>query len=101
MNGEENVQTEDAAKSYSEGLPEDRSLLIVDDDAPFLHRLARAMEARGFMVTRPRRSPKASPRWRIAPPAFAVVDLRLGRRQRTRRHRGAARGRGPTRAASC
>ena len=29
---------------------EDRSLLIVDDDKPFLTRLTRAMEARGFAV---------------------------------------------------
>ncbi len=27
---------------------EDKSLLIVDDDEPFLRRLARAMEKRGF-----------------------------------------------------
>src|SRR5665213_86293 len=29
----------------------DRSLLIVEDDKPFLERLSRAMETRGFMVT--------------------------------------------------
>ena len=29
----------------------DRSLLILDDDEPFLHRLTRAMEKRGFEVT--------------------------------------------------
>jgi len=29
----------------------DRSLLIVEDDKPFLERLARAMETRGFAVT--------------------------------------------------
>jgi len=32
-------------------LPQDRSLLILDDDKPFLGRLTRAMEARGFLVT--------------------------------------------------
>ena len=31
-------------------LPE-RSLLLVDDDKPFLTRLQRAMESRGFLVT--------------------------------------------------
>ena len=31
-------------------LPEDVSLVIVDDDAPFLQRLSRAMEQRGFDV---------------------------------------------------
>ena len=29
---------------------DDKSLLIVDDDKPFLQRLARAMESRGFVV---------------------------------------------------
>ena len=29
----------------------DRSLLIVEDDKPFLERLSRAMETRGFTVT--------------------------------------------------
>lgn len=31
-------------------LGEDRSILLVDDDEPFLKRLARAMEKRGFEV---------------------------------------------------
>ena len=31
-------------------LGEDRSLLLVDDDEPFLRRLAKAMEKRGFEV---------------------------------------------------
>ncbi|MGC2392511.1 MAG: two-component system response regulator, partial [Methylovirgula sp.] len=29
----------------------DKTLLIVDDDRPFLSRLSRAMEGRGFIVT--------------------------------------------------
>ena len=29
---------------------EDKSLLLVDDDEPFLKRLAKAMEKRGFSV---------------------------------------------------
>jgi hypothetical protein len=34
-----------------QGLPEaERTLLIVDDDAPLCQRLARAMERRGFVV---------------------------------------------------
>ncbi|MEM9279362.1 MAG: two-component system response regulator, partial [Pseudomonadota bacterium] len=40
----ENIQT-DTINS------QDQSLLIVDDDRPFLQRLARAMESRGFKVT--------------------------------------------------
>ena len=31
-------------------LPEDKTLLIVDDDRPFRERLARAMQTRGFDV---------------------------------------------------
>jgi two-component system response regulator RegA len=56
------------------GLPEaERTLLIVDDDAPLCQRLARAMERRGFIVATAD-SVAASER----PPAFAVVDMRLG-----------------------
>ena len=33
-------------------LPQDLTLLLVDDDKPFLTRLARAMETRGFVVDR-------------------------------------------------
>ncbi|HCR93682.1 MAG TPA: two-component system response regulator, partial [Oceanicaulis sp.] len=31
-------------------LPEDKTLLLVDDDEPFRNRLSRAMESRGFDV---------------------------------------------------
>jgi two-component system response regulator RegA len=61
----------------AEELP-DRSLLIVDDDAPFRLRLARAMEARGFLVTSAETAEEAMALARKSPPAFAVVDLRLG-----------------------
>ncbi|MCU9848054.1 ActR/PrrA/RegA family redox response regulator transcription factor [Defluviimonas sp. WL0024] len=56
----------------------DRTLLLVDDDAPFVSRLARAMEKRGF---RPETAESVAEGRAIAqsrPPAFAVVDLRLG-----------------------
>ena len=57
----------------------DRSLLIVDDDTPFLERLARAMEvARLRRDVRPTPSPTGWRRSASPPPAFAVVDLRLG-----------------------
>ena len=56
----------------------DKSLLIVDDDAPFRQRLARAMEARGFIVTAAETAEEAMTHARKSPPAFAVVDLRLG-----------------------
>ncbi|MEZ5809929.1 MAG: ActR/PrrA/RegA family redox response regulator transcription factor [Rhizobiaceae bacterium] len=57
---------------------EDRSLLIVDDDKPFLVRLARAMEQRGFVVETADTVAEAIRKARAAPPAFAVVDMRLG-----------------------
>jgi two-component system response regulator RegA len=56
----------------------DRSLLIVEDDKPFLERLARAMETRGFTVTACDNVPDGLSQIEKAPPAFAVVDLRLG-----------------------
>ena len=40
----------------------DRSLLIVEDDKPFLERLSRAMETRGFAVTSAIPYPTGSPR---------------------------------------
>ena len=52
------------------------SLLIVDDDKPFLQRLARAMERAAMTSIPPTRSPKAA-EGRGAPPAFAVIDMRL------------------------
>ena len=57
--------------------PEDMSLLIVDDDRPFLTRLARAMEARGFRVTAAESVAAGLAAIAAAPPAFAVIDLRL------------------------
>lgn len=56
---------------------EDNTLLIVDDDEPFLRRLARAMEKRGFA---PEMAESVAGGKAIAtarPPAYAVVDLRL------------------------
>ncbi|MGB0959400.1 MAG: ActR/PrrA/RegA family redox response regulator transcription factor [Halocynthiibacter sp.] len=56
----------------------DNSLLIVDDDEPFLRRLAKAMEKRGFA---PEAVDSVAGGKAIAtarPPAYAVVDLRLG-----------------------
>lgn len=56
---------------------EDKSLLLVDDDEPFLRRLARAMEKRGF---EPEVAASVAAGKAIAtarPPAYAVCDLRL------------------------
>src|ERR1700726_4607471 len=56
----------------------DRSLLIVEDDKPFLERLSRAMETRGFTVTSCDSVTDGLAQIGKAAPAFAVVDLRLG-----------------------
>lgn len=59
-------------------LPADKTLLIVDDDAPFRTRLERAMASRGFDITAAVGSvSEAMQHARNNPPAFAVVDLRL------------------------
>jgi two-component system, response regulator RegA len=55
----------------------DRSLLIVEDDKPFLERLARAMESRGFSVTSCDSVTEGLAQIARSAPAFAVVDLRL------------------------
>ncbi|HMO07392.1 MAG TPA: ActR/PrrA/RegA family redox response regulator transcription factor [Paracoccaceae bacterium] len=55
----------------------DRTLLLVDDDEPFVKRLAKAMEKRGF-VPETAESVAAGKAAALArPPAYAVVDLRL------------------------
>ncbi|WP_246780422.1 ActR/PrrA/RegA family redox response regulator transcription factor [Rhizobium sp. AQ_MP] len=56
----------------------DPSLLIVDDDAPFLRRLARAMESRGFVVELAGSVAEGISKAKEGAPAYAVVDLRLG-----------------------
>jgi two-component system response regulator RegA len=58
-------------------LPEDASLLIVDDDAPFRTRLGRALSGRGFEVVDVGSVSEAVEAARAHPPAFAVLDLRL------------------------
>jgi len=56
----------------------DHSLLIVDDDRPFLTRLARAMEGRGFEVETAESVEEAVAKVKVKAPAYAVVDMRLG-----------------------
>ena len=65
----------DAAAAMGAG---DRSLLIVEDDKLFVARLARAMEARGFKVTTAETVADGLMQVEQTPPAFAVVDMRLG-----------------------
>lgn len=56
----------------------DASLLIVDDDGPFLRRLARAMETRGFQVETAESVAEGVAKSHANPPKYAVLDLRLG-----------------------
>ncbi|MGY6710600.1 MAG: ActR/PrrA/RegA family redox response regulator transcription factor [Rhizobiaceae bacterium] len=56
---------------------EDLSLLIVEDDRPFLTRLARAMEGRDYQVMVAETVEEAVAIARETPPAFAVIDMRL------------------------
>jgi two-component system response regulator RegA len=58
-------------------LPEEKSLLLVEDDRSFRERLARAMEARGFEVRIAQTIREGIAIARESPPAFAVVDLKL------------------------
>jgi two-component system response regulator RegA len=57
----------------------DKSLLVLDDDAPFRNRLGRALEARGFApVLLASSIDEAMEIIKGRPPAFAVLDMRLG-----------------------
>jgi two-component system response regulator RegA len=55
----------------------DKSMLIVDDDRPFLDRLTRAMESRGFEVRAADSVREAVAHIQSQAPAFAVIDMRL------------------------
>ena len=55
----------------------DKTLLVVDDDEPFLRRLTKAMEKRGFKVESAGSVAAGRAIATARPPAYAVVDLRL------------------------
>src|SRR6056297_3105252 len=55
----------------------DKTLLLVDDDEPFLRRLAKAMEKRGFEVETAESVTAGKAIATARPPAYAVCDLRL------------------------
>ena len=54
-----------------------KTLLLVDDDKPFLTRLGKAMEVRGFEVRLADTVAEGVAEVKKMPPMFAVVDLRL------------------------
>jgi two-component system response regulator RegA len=64
-------------EALAAALPSDRSLLIVEDDKALLHRLARALEVRGFSVSLAQSVAEGIDRLQQSLPAFAVVDMRL------------------------
>ncbi len=55
----------------------DRSLLLLDDDAPLRMRLGRALDARGFETQAVGSVAEALAAVKARPPAFAVLDMRL------------------------
>ncbi len=55
----------------------DRTLLLLDDDAPLRNRLGRALESRGFTMTLAASVSEAMSAVKSTPPAFAVLDMRL------------------------
>jgi two-component system, response regulator RegA len=74
---EQDMTTTEDLSFRPDELPEDRSLIVVDDDKAFLQRLARAMEQRGFEVRSGHSVAEGLALVREKPPAFAVVDMRL------------------------
>jgi len=55
----------------------DKTMLVLDDDAPFRTRLAQALTRKGFTVSAVSTVAEAKEVARSNPPAFAVLDLRL------------------------
>jgi two-component system, response regulator RegA len=66
------------ADDRSIDLGPDPSLLLVDDDAIFVRRLAKAMEKRGFLPETAESVAAGRAAALARPPAYAVIDLRLG-----------------------
>ncbi|SFK01326.1 ActR/PrrA/RegA family redox response regulator transcription factor [Methylocapsa palsarum] len=72
-----NAESEAALEGGAVALAATRSLLIVDDDKPFLARLTRSMEARGFSVTAAQSVAEGIAVIGMGAPEFAVIDMRL------------------------
>ncbi|MBC6403257.1 MAG: ActR/PrrA/RegA family redox response regulator transcription factor [Hyphomonadaceae bacterium] len=58
-------------------IPDDNTLMILDDNWPFRNRLGRAMTHRGFEVSTVETVAEAMATAKSDPPAFAVLDMRL------------------------
>ena len=68
---------EDYQADTADLIGDDATLLIVDDDGPFLRRLGRAMEGRGFTVELAETVGEGHAVIKRATPKYAVIDLRL------------------------
>jgi len=77
MTAEDHSDKDFLAGGETDAIPGDRSLLIVDDDKPFLGRLGRAMEARGFSVVMAESVAAGLAEIEKLAPAFAIIDMRL------------------------
>jgi two-component system response regulator RegA len=73
MHGREALSMDDSTGSPAA----DRTLLLLDDDGALRVRLGRALEARGFQTTQVESVSEALMMVAAAPPAFAVLDMRL------------------------
>ena len=71
------TQADENGEVQSENLPNGASLLIIDDDRPWLTRLAKSMETRGFNVQTAETVAEGLAIVRETPPEYAVVDMRL------------------------
>ncbi len=81
MTVEEKDGEEFSAADFAEATsltPQEMTLLIVDDDRPFLNRLSAAMQARGFLVSTANSVKTGLAAISQSPPAFAIIDMRLG-----------------------
>jgi two-component system response regulator RegA len=72
-----NVEREPKMADKMDTEPVKPDLLIVDDDQPWLSRLARAMETRGYEVHCAESVKQGIQLGKQIKPAFAVVDMRL------------------------
>ncbi len=75
LGGQWEIRMTDLSEAVAD-LP-DKSLLVLDDDAPLRSRLGRALESRGFEPTLVASVAEALTAVKIHAPAFAVVDMRL------------------------
>lgn len=58
-------------------IPDDNTIMVLDDDGPFRNRLGRALTNRGFDVITLESVKEAIDIAKAKPPAFAVLDMRL------------------------